>query len=410
MTMKHADRYGRLRRKSKQLIAVQAALLAVFFIGTPRACLSKEGAIRIVGIERLDDTSILNVGYGDNWHMTWADNDRQFVGMCDGTGFRGVPGETGEYRNTRIYTIVGQAPEHHFEYLPNYPELLGRTFRFYGFGILAIDGHVYQYTSTPRRKLGRESTQFIGAKLTYSPDNGESWHNQDGTPLHWEEWEDRNRENMVFWEEPGGAFALLTMLQMGQNYEHNRDGFVYVYAPNGYTEGTMNQLVMFRVPKDKILDRSAYEYFVSRNPDGTANWSSDITERSPVYTFPAGWVNKLSGSHPYAWHPSVVYNEPLGQYMMTSWGTGVDETQKDWFPKINYLGFWTAPHPWGPWTQIHEDTAWTVNGDTDNRNYQPQISPKWIAPDGKSFWLVWTNFRGGYAFNCQKVLIQTETD
>jgi hypothetical protein len=207
---------------------------------------------------------------------------------------------------------------------------------------------------------GGASGKIVGAKLTFSPDNGESWCNQDGTPLSWEEWEDRDRGNMVFFEEPGGAFSLLTILQMGRNYEDNRDGFVYVYAPNGNTDGTMNQLVMFRVPKDKILDRSAYEYFVSRDADGSAQWSSDIQERSPVYTFPTGWVNKRSGAHPYAWHPSVVYIKPLGQYLMTNWGTGIDETQKAWFPKLNYLGFWTAPHPWGPWTQIHEDTAWMV--------------------------------------------------
>ena len=28
------------------------------------------------------------------------------------------------------------------------------------------------------------------------------------------------------------------------------------------------------------------------------------------------------------------------------------------------------------------------------RAYQPQIAPKWIAADGKSFWLVWTDFQG----------------
>ena len=45
--------------------------------------------------------------------------------------------------------------------------------------------------------------------------------------------------------------------------------------------------------------------------------------------------------------------------------------------------------------------------------YQPQISPKWIAADGKSFWLVFTDFQtvSGknpyYCFNHQKVEILT---
>ena len=388
--------------------AVNLILTAILFVGGKETCLAQKKPTKILGVKRLDNTAILNVGNGDNWHMTWAADGRQFTGLCDGKGFAGIPGETGEYRNSRVYAIIGEAPMHHFEYLPGYPELLGNTFRFYGFGILAIDDHIYQYASTPRRRFGGPPTEFVGAKLTYSPDNGKRWCNQDGTPLTWEKWEDRNRENMVFWEEPGGAFSLLSILQYGRNYEHNRDGFVYVYAPNGNTPGTMNQLVMFRVPKNKILDRSAYKFFTSRNSDGTANWSSDINQREAVYTFPSGWVNQKTGAHPYAWQPSVVYNEPLKQYMMTSWGTGLDESKKSWFPEPNYLGFWTAPNPWGPWTQIHEEKEWTVNGDKTNRNYQPQFSPKWIAPDGKSFWLVWTNFKGGYAFNCQKVIIQTE--
>src|SRR5262249_53599193 len=59
-----------------------------------------------------------------------------------------------------------------------------------------------------------------------------------------------------------------------------------------------------------------------------------------------------------------------------------------------YLGFWTAPRPWGPWTQIHEEAAWTPGNDPEARCYSPQIAPKWIAPDGKSFWLVWSDFGG----------------
>jgi hypothetical protein len=88
----------------------------------------------------------------------------------------------------------------------------------------------------------------------------------------------------------------------------------------------------------------------------------------------------------------VVYNEPLGIYLMANWGMATGDDGY-WFARPNYLGFWTSPTPWGPWTQIHEEESWTPHGDQDARCYQPQISPKWIAPDGKSFWLVWTDFQ-----------------
>ena len=86
----------------------------------------------------------------------------------------------------------------------------------------------------------------------------------------------------------------------------------------------------------------------------------------------------------------------------------------DWFGKPSYLGFWIAPQPWGPWTQAHEEPSWTPNRDEQARCYQPQIAPKWISSDGKTFWLVWTDFRmvgdtaPYYAFNCQKVNVLTD--
>ena len=73
----------------------------------------------------------------------------------------------------------------------------------------------------------------------------------------WEGFENRSRKNFVFYEEPRNVFSLTAVLQMGRDYRDNKDGFVYVYSPNGSTEGTANELVMFRVPKTRILDRTA---------------------------------------------------------------------------------------------------------------------------------------------------------
>lgn len=366
---------------------------------------------KIQGIRRLEDTTLRMGGGGDNWHMTWAGDDKQYVSLCDGCGFPGMP--SGNY-NSRAYAINGDAAEMTFEYLPGYPDLINTwgtpdCSRYYNFGILALDGGIYQFLSTPNHPFQEPEPRFVGAKLIYSPDNGRSWRNQDGSsPVGWERWEQRSGDNMIFFREGGDAFSLLTVLQMGRNYEYNRDGFVYIYAPNGNTEGTMNQLVMCRTAKDRILERGEYEFFVAHRPGGAAEWSKDIADRGIVHTFPEGWVNRLI--HPYAWHPSVVYHAPFGVYLMANWGMGC-AGNGEWFGKPSYLGFWTAPEPWGPWTQIHEEKEWTPAGDPNARAYQPQIAPKWIADDGGSFWLVWTDFqvvddkRPYYSFNLQKVEI-----
>ena len=98
--------------------------------------------------------------------------------------------------------------------------------------------------------------------------------------------------------------------------------------------------------------------------------------------------------------------------MMANWGMGrsADGTGLD---QPSYLGFWLAETPWGPWSQVHEETEWTPSGDLQARAYQPQIAPKWIAGDGKFFWLVFSDFQRVdgelpyYCFNYQKVEILT---
>ena len=380
---------------------------------------------KIVGIQRLDDTIQPVTGIGDNWHMSWAANDKQYVGLCDGPGFSGLPGYTGEVFNTNLYTLGGDAPAYMFAPVPGYPALesLPPTperpdsySRYYGFGLLALDRYIYHFLSTPKTRFGPPGNAFAGVKLIYSADDGATWHNQDGTPVRYEPWAERSRDNMLFFMEPDETFSLLTVLQMGQNYQHNTDGYVYLYAPNGSTDGRMNELALARVPKDRVLQRAAYEFFTARHADGRAQWTPHLPDRGAVHTFPRGWVNYTigdpHGGHPYAWQPSVVYNAPLHCYMMFNWGIGVG-ANGDWFEKPSYLGFYTAPQPWGPWTQVHEDTAWTPNGDAGARCYQPQIAPKWLARDGKSFWMVWTDFRlvgdqrPYYSFNCQQVKLLT---
>jgi hypothetical protein len=326
--------------------------------------------------------------------MSWAEDDSQVLALCDGSGFPGT--SRGSY-NSCLYRVTGSPPDQvRFADVPGYPELLsdastpGGFSRYYCFGTLALDSGLYQYLSTPNVPFDRPDPRFVGAKLIYSPDDGATWCNQDGSsPVLWEWWDERSRQNMVFFEEPQECFHLLTLLQMGRNYEHNSDGYVYAYAPNGNTEGTMNELVMFRVPKDQILDRRAYEYFADCRSDG-ASWTPDINSRGVVHTFPPGWVN--TKVHPYSWYPSVVYNAPLGVYLMANWGMGC-AADGMWFDKPSYLGLWLAENPWGPWEQIHEETAWTPEDDLNARCYQPQIAPKWIAEDGKSFWLVWTDYQ-----------------
>jgi hypothetical protein len=77
--------------------------------------------------------------------------------------------------------------------------------------------------------------------------------------------------------------------------------------------------------------------------------------------------------------------------MIAASGTGQGSTG-GWFGTPSYLGFWVGSTPWGPFTQIHEELAWTPEDEPESRAFAPKIPPKWISDDGKSFWLVWTDY------------------
>lgn len=362
---------------------------------------------RIQSVVRRDDTILRLGGVGDNFHMTWTADDQQLTAVCDGTGWIEPPNRL---YNSRLFRIVGNPQSARFEDVPTYPDLIANVNstevnRYYGFGTIAVDGHIYQFLSTPNHRFFEKfagdpmpGARFVGAKLIHSPDSGRTWRNQDGsTPVRWESWSERSCANMMFYEEEQSAFSLISILQMGQDYGDNKDGYVYGYSPNGCAEGSMNQLVMFRVAKAHICERNAYQFFAGFKSQ-VAQWSDDISAREPILNFPGGWVNEAV--HPWAWMPSVAYNKPLGLYIMASWGTGLSAAGH-WFGKPSYLGLWASTTPWGAWEQIYEEAVWTPGGDGNARAFAPQISPKWIAEDGRALWLVWSDFQGAEAAGSQ---------
>ena len=273
-----------MTKRSHLLVA-----LPCFVVLSVRAPAAEPSPTKITGARRLEDTVARLGCSGDNWHMTWAADDRMLAGLCDGFA-EPWPKVPHKPFNSRLLSIRGVPPKIDVDDIPGYPEILvgpglRNCSRYYGFGVLAVDGTIYQFLSTPNRPFDTAlpHPRFVGAKLIYSPDNGVTWHNQDGsTPVKWEVWEDRSHANMIFFEEPGDAFLAAHRAANGSGLRGEQDGYVYIYSPNGSTEGTMNQLVLARVKKDRILDRKAYEFFVARRPDGSAEWSPDMAARGVV--------------------------------------------------------------------------------------------------------------------------------
>lgn len=372
---------------------------------------------------------------GDNWFMTWAADGDIYTSMCDGRGWlveneelpnwhnnqiirlSGTPGDK-SFRGTPLegapdYSRTGQSDIISIENLPegdrlqDHPKnkLARKTWTWYAYGIVSIDRNLYQFISHTGVKNGSFGW-FDGVQLIWKPKGEKNWKRWNGSSAHDKDrWlVGRGGNQLLFHNEPNHAFSFISVVQYGQDYRENKDGYVYLYSPNGRKEA--HRLNLARVKKEHILDRTRWEYFVRHTSDGGAKWAvNDINKRGDVHIFPEGWGF-------YSWSPSVVWNKELGLFFMACAGTQRPGTGDPMDTYMHYetgaLKFLWAKNPWGPWHEFYYDEAWS--GDhKDNRLYLPQISPKWISDDGKSMYLIYSDagysYGKNYRWNCRKFTI-----
>ncbi len=368
---------------------------------------------------------------GDNWCVTWANDDSQIISMDDGSWLD----PTGSYHN-RLYKITGSSDFRHnsdVTEIENYPYFRdgGGERGWYGYGVVSIGNTLYTTLSlTPNTKFN----PFIGVKILKSPDNGENWYrvNKQGKERK------LSTDNLANYETDSGEmffdrefgktghgrtsypFVWLSFVQNGKAAAASKDGYIYIYSPEG---SDASQLLLARVKEDKFEARSNWAFFKSWN-GSIPVWTKDINQRGVLHKFPDknknndyfGW---------YSWLPSVVWNEGLGVYIMVNGGTyaGMRRTQSrsdyynSWIhTKTGSLGFWYSKNPYGPWTKFYYTEYFTVDN-KNNRTYQPKLSPKWISEDGKKMVLIWSDagqnskgeyYSDNYTWNQMQIEIKNE--
>ena len=338
---------------------------------------------------------------GDNWCMTWADDDHQYTSCDDGWGWdysgpwRVSPQPFGEISyNNRVWRLKGGPLDFQPEYLPNFPCYPIRD-EWYGYGIIAVSGALYHFITCASEH--GFVFPFRGAKLLCSRDHGNSWLLHDGRPADGLE-HSKDPKDMFYWcEGEDYAFSCIEFLQCGKNNELAKDEYVYLYAPNGRYQ--YHQLNCARVHRDRIADRSAYAYFEKLDASGNPVWTGDIARRGSIHEFPDnyGW---------YSWLPSVVYNPGLDAYIMATGGTGVNGSGMHELPAS--LGLYCAEKPWGPWREIFYTDTWVADKPS-NRLYQPKLSPKWISEGGRQMYLIFSDASDSwgyqYRWNQQKITL-----
>lgn len=404
----------------------------LFFIAVVSSITCQSPRQYPVGVE-IDPAVFRSGEKGDNWCMTWGSDGALYTAQCDGRGWYDKDGNKREFKNTQIWRINGGPDADSFKAemidgFPDYsrtglteiygpvippdsvtkfppPGRLRDGWNWYGYGLVSIDGNMYQFISHCAQRYGWG--WFDGTQLIWRPKGQKNWIRWNGSDAH-----DRDRwlldeggNQLMFFNEPDYAFSFITVAQFGQDYRENEDGYVYLYSPEGKERAA--NLNMARVRKESITDRQEWEYFVKRKAHGEAEWvRGDISKRGIVHKFPEGWGF-------YSWSPSVVWNKKLRLFIMVTGGTqrpGTGEVLSQGpHNESGSLMFLWADKPWGPWHEFYWKENWQA-GEDINRLYLPQLSPKWISDDGKTMYLVFSDAANShstyYMWNMQKIKLE----
>ena len=296
------------------------------------------------------ETIVRKAKGGDNWPITWTADGAQFTAYGDGWGFEpfiepklsiGLSKITGgpeDFEGVNVRSEsgeqVGQGPR-------------GKK----ASGMLMVDGVLYMAVRNAKN-----------AQLAWSEDRGATW--------TWSDWKFET------------SFGAPSFLNFGKNYAGARDGYVYLYsqdADSAYLAA--DRLVLARVPKARIREKEAYEYF-SGMAGGSPQWSPDVAAREGTLVNPGR-----------VYRTSVSYNPGVGRYLACVILPGDDPRFAGGF------SVYDAPAPWGPWTTAYYAEAWDVGpGETCH------FPTKWMSEDGKTIHMV---FSGDDYFSVRKATLES---
>ncbi len=297
---------------------------------------------------------------GDLWPCAWGADDRLYCANGDGLGFglgwgdvvfNVIDGRPPELRGETPNWAYGPFIAHEWE-----PEPLALSRK--PTGLTCADGDIYMFYQNLSNFLSEEAFAYApNASISMTPDGGETW--------------DVPRDAPMFSDY---LFTTGFFLDQGKCREYAFDSYVYVYGLDynwRFSDDFFQAYVyLARVPKDKIMDRSAWEFFTGLNR-GEASWSVNIADKAPVITDETVYRNDVSG----ICQGSVVYLPKLNRYIYTT------RAVYEWI-------FWEAPEPWGPWTKFAV-REWTGGWTREFHAGYPTVIPsKFLDEDNLGGWIV----------------------
>ena len=305
---------------------------------------------------------------GDNWPIAWVNDNLQITAFCDGQGFSRQDPDL----SLGFARIFGNPPNFRAENFASDADTLmgGGPKGIKASDMIMVDGTLYMFV---RNYKPAGSDDFTNSRLACSTNFGVNW--------MWSDWHFSD------------TFGCPAFVQFGKNYEGARDSYVYIASQaNDSAYDYSPDIVMARVKKDSVLERSRYGFFAGLGESGKPLWSPDISKRKPIFTDPKG-TQRIA----------ITYNAALGRYILTtSHLIGQKATH------TAALGVFEAPEPWGPWSTVYYDDHWSVRDGKDCHTYHHRFPPKWISPDGKTMWLLFSGLDCDlYSFCVKKAILET---
>jgi hypothetical protein len=334
-------------------------------------------------------------GVGDMWPLTWANDGNLYAGAGDNRESPMNLWRVSREPDLNLGSNQGDWTLDIVDNLPLDPAVYctdPRVDKRWGLkpaGLLDLGGTLYfavqshNYGDNPAFNRQRN----IEGWIITSDDYGRTW----------------NREATKQTEFFSGRVTSCHFLQYGKGDDNVIDGYVYAYFPGASDDGNSywcngDYVLLGRVPQDRILDRTSWEFWVGLTSDGEPRWSPDDALAKPVMEY-----RTMTGEN------HVSYNAGLGRYIMGNYsfldehGNPRPYHQETW-PSTSdrsQLVLLESPTMWGPWSQFHRDDNWGTYGD-----YQPAFPVKWMYHDGRTMFMVSSGSHDDYNFVVQRIDVE----
>ena len=307
-------------------------------------------------------------GDGDLWPNCWADDGNLYAAHGDGRGFGA------DFADIGVNVITGDDPESLSGETLAAGDAVGSIWSGENFnrkptGMVCVDGELYLAV----QDLRLDFNEAPAASISKSADKGRTWTWDTSAPMFADH-----------------VFTTVFFLDYGKDSEHAPEGYVYAYGLDNNWRDSFDDsvpdpvdLYLARVPKNRIQDRAAWEFFAGTE-GADPLWRADIDDRVAVLhddrmLYPegdGGDATTVGGSDlTVISQGSVVYNKPLDRYIYTSWTELTFE-------------FYEAPTPWGPFELfLSKDFGpypWSLE---KHGGYGTTIPSKFISEDGREMWL-----------------------